>query len=202
MRPFYTLGESDSLVLDVSFHRSRGYRVREALNPLKQHSALVSLIAERYNAWRLGRRSRARSAAEAARKSTPEESLMTRTPNSQYLANYQLVKRVIESAAQTCRGHAQFILMSVPLVYEDAEIARLRALDASFDPDYFDRDLSALADSSGFTLVPLTEAFSARRRETRGPLHWAHWNYAGHRLVGEVLAEAIGGTGIVPQGVE
>src|SRR5262249_24038567 len=53
-RPFFhQLG--DSLALETLFTQRRDFRIRVAINPFKQHSALVSLITERYNAWRLAR---------------------------------------------------------------------------------------------------------------------------------------------------
>lgn len=193
LRPFYRVNQRDSLVLDSSFRNTKGYRMRVLINPFKQHSALVSLVAERYNASRAARISTpAANRRESLSTLQPEQTLMTAHPDSIYLANYALVKRVIAGMARDCasRGVA-FVLTSVPLVYQDTEIAQLRDIDASFDAAYFDRDLAAMADTSGFAFVPLTEAFAARWRKTGEPLHWAHWNYRGHRLVGELLAEAV-----------
>jgi hypothetical protein len=193
LRPFYVVDARDSLVLDRSFRLTKGYRIRALINPFKQHSALVSLVAERYNASRAGRPvAPAAHETAAVAKLKPEQTLMSAHPDATLLANYALAKRIIAGMAHDCSARgAEFVLMSVPFVYQDAEIARLRVIDASFDPDYFDRDLAAMADTSGFSFVPLTDAFSARWRKTGESLYWAHWNYAGHRLVGGRLADAV-----------
>lgn len=200
LRPFYVASAHDSLILDTSFQDSKAYRVRKLLNPLKRRSALVSLVAERYNASRVAHSRKHAAPNEASMGMlTPEQTLMTGHPNPVYLANYALAKRVVVDMSRACASRgATFVLMSVPLVYEDAEIAQLRARDPSIAPDYFDRDLAAMADTSGFDFVSLTEAFSARGRATEEPLRWSHWNYRGHRLVGELLAEAVSGLEAAP----
>jgi hypothetical protein len=192
LRPFCVIDEQDSLRVDTSFRDSKGYRTRAFLNPLKQRSALVSLIAERYNVARLARAAKQADAGGAQKSLTREQTLMTQHPDAVFLANYALTKRVVADMARVLTARdVEFILMSVPLVYDDATVAQLRRIDASFDANYFDRDLAALADSSGFRLVPLTEAFARRRRESGRSLHWEHWNYHGHRLVGAALADAV-----------
>jgi hypothetical protein len=192
-RPFYVADERDSLVLDTSFKQARGYRVRALLNPLRQRSVLVSLVMERYRAARFERALRAaeREAASSPNQLTALESLMTSHPDPMFLASYALAKRIVRETARECAPHAAFVLMSVPVAYEDADVAELRAREGTFDPDFFDRDLAAMADTAGFAFIPLTEAFAKRSREIRSRLHWAHWNYAGHRLVGETLADTI-----------
>ena len=96
LRPFYRVNERDSLVLDSSFRNTKGYRVRALTNPLKQHSALVSLVAERYNASRAARLTTpAANGHEPLSRLQPEQTLMTEHPDSTYLANYALVKRVM-----------------------------------------------------------------------------------------------------------
>jgi len=201
LRPFYIVGANDSLALDDSFGRSRGYRLRVWLNPLKQRSALVSLVAERYNASRVARsvKNVSRAAAASAHKLTRVQTVMTSHPDPVFLANYGLVKRVVAEMSHACasRGVA-LVVTSVPVAYQEAEIEDLRSRDRSFAPDFFDRDLAAMADSSGFAYMPLVGAFSARARSTGKRLDWAHWNYDGHRLVGEALSEAVLGSPLPP----
>jgi hypothetical protein len=196
LRPFYVADARDSLVLDTSFSHSIGYRVREILNPLKQRSALVSLIMERYNAWRGGagpaQTIAVEDAPERALRLSGAYTLLTAHPDSLYLANYTFAKRGVREMARSCAARGVgFVLMSVPLVYEDEAVAELRAVDPTLDPDSYDRDLGVLADTTGFALTPLARTFSGVHRATGARLHWAHWNYAGHRVVGRVLAEAL-----------
>lgn len=186
-RPFFGAAPNDSLVLDTSFCQRRNFRIRERINPLKQRSALVSLIIERYNVWRRTRRAE-RTGGTPESGLTHAHRLCTSSPDSVFTSNYSLCKTLIARMARTTLAHgARFELASVPLVYEDEEVRRLREVDPSFDPLFFDRDLAALADSSGFTFIPLTAAFASRARETGHRLHWQHWNYEGHRGAAEVL---------------
>ena len=48
LRPFFSVSEDGHLVLDTSFTQTRGFKLRSRVNWFKQHSALLSLLAERY----------------------------------------------------------------------------------------------------------------------------------------------------------
>jgi hypothetical protein len=185
-RPFFFLAANGGVRLDQSFAQRRDFRIRELINPLKQHSALVSLVVERFNAWRQARTQR-RVAASASHELTREQRMCTSHPVSVYVANYTLCKALIRRMARSCAGSSiRFRLASVPLVYLKSDVEKARTLDPSFDPLFFDRDLGVMADSSGFAFTPLTQAFTDRSRDdTR--LHWQHWNYAGHRLAATLL---------------
>ena len=175
---------SDVIVFDKSFVQQRGFRMREAINPLKQHSALVSLVVERYNAARFAR---AQQHVRDAAALSPEQSLCTAHPDSVFAKNYMVCKKLIETMAMACRGQGiLFELASVPLVYEDSAVARAQKIDPAFDPGFFDDDLGALAEAGGFVYVPLTAAFAARSRAGAN-LQWTHWNYRGHRAAFETL---------------
>ena len=189
-RPFFVADVRDSLVLDTSFRSSAGYRLRELLNPLKQKSALISLLSWRYNVWRA--KPPSSQPQRVPTRLTSEQTLLTAHPDSLYAANYALAKRaVIEMAKMCTRDGVAWVLASAPLVYEDHAIAALRSIDSTFDPNFFDRDLSAMADTCGFAFVRLTDGFQAESRRSGERLHWAHWNYPGHRLVGLLLAARV-----------
>lgn len=194
-RPFFTLDGEGALILDTSFCESRSFQMRKAVGPLKQRSALVSLVAERIQAWRWSRSARSAGTATATGAGaalTREQSLMTARPDTVYAANYTLAKRLVVEMVRRCeaRGVA-FVFMSVPLAYAASEVDALQELDATLDPLFFDRDFSTLADTTGFTVVPLADAFLWHHRRHAKPLYWAHWNYAGHRVAGIALANAI-----------
>jgi len=187
LRPFYRVDDDGSLRLDTTFRDSNAYRNRARLNPLKQHSALVSLVAERYNAWR---RTPAPAAGGTGRL-TREQSLCTASPDTQFRSNFGLNQRLLTEFARRCAAHdVECVLMSVPLAYEHGEVLACRALDPTFDPGFFDRELGALADTTGATAVALTERFVRWDLAGDGRLQWAHWNYAGHRVVATALVEA------------
>ncbi|HXV13789.1 MAG TPA: SGNH/GDSL hydrolase family protein [Candidatus Krumholzibacteria bacterium] len=200
LRPFFAI-HHDSLVLDTSFRTSRAFRFREFLNPLKQHSALISLVVDRVNAKRASDNPRVDvpDMVGPTERFTRMHTLMTAHPDSQYAANYALHKRIVADMARMCaqRG-VVFALMSVPAVYQDERVEQLRAVDATFDPSFFERDFSAMADSSDFMVIPLFDRFAERSRATGERLHWAHWNYHGHRVAGTALTGAVAGPAAGP----
>jgi len=190
MRPFVRVLADGELAIDNSFATSRAFRARRRVNWLKQHSALVSLLAERYNAWRLSRRLARVAPGDVTRSGiTGAATLCTRSPDPVYAANYMLWKHVFLNAAADLRRQdgPPLVLMTVPLVYESTEIDRDRTEDPSFDPGFFDEDLAG--DYEPY--VGLQEAFETTSRATGERLTWSHWNYAGHRLVGRILADRI-----------
>lgn len=195
-RPFFHITARDSLRLDTSFTSNRDFRMRELVNPLKRRSALISLIAERYNIWRQMRslgsvRQGGTAANGSALVLSKEIRMCTASPDPVFAENYALCKMLIARMAGECeeRGIA-FSLAAVPLMYQPDVAQRLQALDGSFDMEFFDRDLAVLAESTGATYIPLTAAFRSRTVAIGRLLHWSHWNYDGHRLVGEILTRA------------
>jgi hypothetical protein len=59
LRTFYRMSDNGELILDTSFNESFSFRIRKLVSPLKTHSALISLITERYNSYRQQKRIRA-----------------------------------------------------------------------------------------------------------------------------------------------
>jgi hypothetical protein len=185
-RPFYRLVDEDSLSLDASFVDRFDYRMREAINPFKQRSALVSLVIERYNASSRVRAQQALAPAGLTR----EQRMCTSSPDSVFTANYALCRALIERMARVCSARdIHFMVTAVPLVYEARVIRELRKADGSFDAGFFDRDLGTFASAQGIDFVGLGAGFMERNRTTGETLHWRHWNYAGHRLVASTLAD-------------
>ena len=193
VRPFFTLSPSGDLVLDTSFNQSATYRWKQLLNPLKQNSALVSWLAEQANSWRQQRR---RPAADVV-PSQPMQlggpwSVATAQPDPQFGENYQLNKRLIEAMAGIAQQHGiQFILVSIGQLYRPEEIAAAQAIDPSYDPAYFDSDLADLAAKDGFMHAGLYEVFRQHYEQNGQPLRWSHWNYAGHEVVAETMADVL-----------
>ena len=118
---------------------------------------------------------------------TREQGLCTGHADSVIVENYALCKLLIARMAHECAARGiRFELASVPLVYAEEDTGRLHAADPAFDPVFFDRDLAALADSSGFSFHPMTAAFAVRSRNGV-KLQWQHWNYLGHETAFEIL---------------
>lgn len=195
LRPFYSLGPDGSLVLDASFAESREYALRALINPLKQRSVVVSLLAERYNALRAaGPGATAGAGADAPLVISGHLTLCTDTPDPKYAANYRLSKAILSAMADYCvKRDVRFLLIVGDNVADPDEARGYRRLDASFDPDFFDRDLGMLAETLGAEYLGLQEPFRRTIAEGGGPLHWAHWNYAGHRVVAGEVCRLLGG---------
>jgi hypothetical protein len=68
---------------------------------------------------------------------------------------------------------------------------RYRSLDPTFDPNFFDDDMGNFATSLGADYLGLERVFRQAYEERDAPLHWAHWNYAGHRAVATALASKL-----------
>lgn len=187
LRPFFHVTTGGELELDVGFSRGRAFRLRRAINPLKQHSALVSLVAERYN---LATRARRRGGKSAGAPSIPAAlSLCTTRPDSLAASSYALCKRLLKESARLCEKRGiRFALFCIAVAYDEDSISRMREVDPTFDPMFFDRDLRAWADTIRVDFVGLQEPFAQRGGEAAHALQWAHWNYAGHRLVAREFA--------------
>jgi lysophospholipase L1-like esterase len=192
LRPYYHVSAKGDLVLDTSFANGRTFKLKRLVNPLKQRSALISMMAERYNLIRMGQRREIVSADAPQEHLGGVQSLCTQHPNPRYAENYLLNKRLIEEMARVCaREDCRFVLVCTDYMYKAADIDRARAIDPTFDAGFFDRDLSALADSLGVDYIGLQDVFAKRFSENGRPLHWAHWNYEGHRVVADTLSHAL-----------
>lgn len=190
VRPFAGTSEGAEPALETDFDLSSRYKLRAALSAVTRRSALVSLVAERYTAFS---RARALSKREAELR-TPgglpgHITLCTESPHPVYAANYRVNKRLIAAIAELCKARdIEFLLMCSDLMIGPEDGERYSSLDPTFDAGFFDRDLGALADSLGVHYLGLQRPFRLAAEETGRPLHWAHWNYAGHRVAAEVLA--------------
>jgi lysophospholipase L1-like esterase len=189
LRPFYHMSKDGRLTLDTSFTERRAYRLKQLINPLKQHSAIVSLVVERYNRLRASRH--AAGSNNAPDRIGGARSLCTSSPEPRYAENYALNKRLLEEMKQVWNG--PIMLVCTNWTYTTEDIAHYTSIDPSFDPRFFERDLAGLAEGVGMDYVELQTVFEAYYRENLEPLHWQHWNYAGHRVVADVLTEALSG---------
>ena len=194
LRPYVKLMDDGKLELDASFTETAEFKRKLYINPFKQRSALISLLAVRYNVWKRARRWQALGAVSDTLSIREELTLCTATPDPVFAANYALCKRIAEEIEDICqRRDAGFLFVCLADVYDPARAAEFRALDSTFNEDFFDEDLSQWAASRGIDYLGMQRPFRERLAATGEELHWAHWNYAGHRLAARVLAEAIDG---------
>ena len=187
-RAYFVVTPDGGLTLDTRFSQRRQYRIRKAINGLKQRSALISLLAERFNLFTRGRRL---GAAAAEDRGFPRQlRLCTASPDSVYAQNYRLNKRLIREMATWCSDRGvEFLLVCGSSTYEPQDVRAFQELDPSFDADFFERDLAAHADSLGVEYLGLQTLFRAQADSGGRPLHWGHLSYRGHRVV----AGAVGG---------
>jgi hypothetical protein len=195
LRPFFHEDERGALQLDTSFAESPGFRGRKAIDGLKRRSALVSLMADRWNL--LTRRHHEPSSARETLKVT-YLSLCTDTPSEALRESFELNQRlIIEIARESRRAGSEFVLFTLDNpAFRPAVADSLRRVDPSFDPRCFEHALEALARDNGFQHVGLHSTFERTYRERREPLHFGgngHWNYAGHHAVADALTEFLVG---------
>lgn len=187
IRPFFK-DENGTLVLNRSFSETRAFRTKQKINRLKQYSALVSLVAERYNILLQVRRKRALGHVTEPSSLPRHLTLWTSRPDSVYVENLALCKRIMELSAGACRARGiDFLLVGQTSAYTDESIDLFRAIDPSYDPEGLDHDLGGWARARGIRYLGLQGPFRERYLATGERLHWSHWNYAGHRVVASVL---------------
>ncbi|MEE9271306.1 MAG: SGNH/GDSL hydrolase family protein [Candidatus Krumholzibacteria bacterium] len=190
LRPFYEISPGGELALNTRFTESREYTIKAAVNQLKQHSALVSLVNQRYNLFRRHRRrNHIRAGQESGRGIGGALSLCTSTPDAVYARNYKLNKRLIGEMAGYCRTNGmRFMLVCADWVYKTEDLARYAKIDPTFEAGYFEHDLENYASALGIDYAGLQTPFERAYKARGTPLHWQHWNYDGHRLVAAELA--------------
>jgi len=186
LRAFFVPSESGELTLDTSFTSKRGFKVRSAVNPLKEYSALVSLLIERYNHLRLARRMEQRAQRTSASSVGGTLSLCTANPRPAFFESFELNKLLLARIAEVCRtAGVRFLLVCNDWAHTPGQIDRYRAIDPTFDPGVIEASLRAHADSLDIDFLGLQEVFRTTYELDGVFRHWDHWNYDGHRLVAE-----------------
>jgi len=199
MRPFFSVAADGQLILDTGFAQTRGYRARALVSRVKRHSALISFLTERFNAYQRVRQAPAAAPSRGRTIMTGAEwapylTLCTAHPNPAYARSYALTKTLIEAMSDCCRQNGvRFVVVSldIPAYLPENEKA-FASIDSTFNPNFFDDDMRAFAESLDIDYLGLERAFRQAYEEKGVPLHWAHWNYAGHRLVADMLVHHLG----------
>lgn len=187
-RPFFTISKNQELILDTSFSTTLEFKVKCFMNIFKKHSALISLIAERYNVFRQ-MRSEQRNKIET--KITGYLSLFTSHPDRIYLENYKLNKRLIQAMAEYCRGEKiKFMLVCCDVYFNPRIEQEYKKIDSTFDKYFFEDDLQHFSQSVKIEYLGLQRIFSNASTLTGLTYHWSpggHWDYQGHGLVATAL---------------
>jgi hypothetical protein len=200
LRPYYRISPGGELILDTSFVNTRVFKIKSLINPLKQHSALISLLAERYNLYMRQRRINAdvkkiaHNENETNIKRLPGYlSLCTTNPDPTYLKSYQLNKRLIRAMVDLCKAEGiRFMLVSINTPAYIPEIEKeYKSIDPTFNIYFFEDDLKEYARFLDIEYLGLQSIFRKHYETLRKKLHWGHWNYDGHRVVAAALREKL-----------
>lgn len=199
LRPFFNISEKGKLILDASFSETRVFKIKTFIKPFKQHSALISLICERYNAYLIAKRAKTKTKSERyGRGNLPKEikgylSLCTDNPELEYLTSYQLNKILIKAMSEYCKEKGmQFMLICVDIiVYIPENEKKYKEIDSTFNANFFEDDLENYAKLLNTEYLGLQRLFRRYYESNSVDLHWGHWNYHGHKAVGEALAHKL-----------
>jgi len=214
LRPFPVTIGADDVLLDMSFVHQTSFRLKTLLSPLKNHSALVSLMAEKVALLQQARPTRGQvtdsQPASRGRGIGGYLSLATDTPDALYRANYAVTKALIAAMIRySAQRKIALLLVAIntpdylPRVEE-----RLKGIDSTFRFGFFDEDLAQFAAGSGTQFLGFSTLFRDRYAERGEELHFSrnlpadggivgnlghagHWNHAGHRYVAELLSAKV-----------
>ena len=100
---------------------------------------------------------------------------------------------LIKVMSEYCKDEGiKFILVTVD---NDAYIPKFeeqyKAIDPTFNTNFFEDDLKNYATSLNIEYLGLQRMFRQAYENTGTPLHWGHWNYQGHKLVANALANKL-----------
>ena len=220
LRPFFHVSETGELILNTSFTQTREFKLKRFINWFKQHSALISLMTERYNMFQNQRIMAAKDKATKDNdkpENKPQEkekikknktvtkkakdsqvlpkhlTLCTANPDLTYLENYRLNKILLKTMVDFSRAKQySFTLVTVDnQAYTPAVENQFKSIDPTFDPNYFEDDLQQFALSLGINYIGLQRVFRRAYEEKNKPFHWGHWNYEGHKVAGLYIAKRL-----------
>jgi len=195
LRPFFKISKKGKLILDTSFTRRKEFILKEKIYWFKRHSALISLLCEKYNLIWKRKRYRKRELENSKRGMEGYLSLCTSHPDPLYLENYNLVKTLIKEMVNICKKkNIDFLLvcMDIPAYKWEVE-EKIKYIDSSFDSNFFEKELENFSHSLGIHYLGLQSIFRKTYQKERKSLHWAHWNYLGHRIVAKALVGKLEG---------
>jgi hypothetical protein len=212
MAPYFTAGESESLVLDDSFKYCREYRLQSTLHSLGMRELFnacrcLQLANQARRAYATSRAMAARAAPETSNKTQSSElgldDLIYLPPADETWRDaWGITERLIETMHQEVREHgAQFVLTTLsngpqvlPNNSDRAALAKRLGLPDLFYPD---RRLRDFAESGAIPVVMLAPRLSDYATAKQVFLHGfensglgiGHWNTTGHRVAGRLIAQ-------------
>ncbi len=201
--PYFRL-ENDRLVLDDSFKNSARQRaedstVRVAIKQVVESVRLLQVIRQ---VWGLARNGQAKNAAQVDEfAASPAQRQIYREPTDPaWQAAWDLTERLLKTIHDETRQHgARFAVVTLTngsQVHPDASRveALCRKLEVA-DLDAPDRRIVEMGRNDGFEVLNLAPEFRRLARANQTYFHGfaphlgqGHWNEAGHKLAGELIA--------------
>lgn len=138
LRPFYKILDDGELFLDTSFISSKSFKFRVYIQHIKNRSALISLICERWNAYHLNI---VKKKKERQRKGLyGVMSLCTNNPNEEYIKSYNLNKYLIKEMVKYCKKNdIQFVLVTLDTsAHLPENEIKYKSVNASFNANFFE----------------------------------------------------------------
>ena len=202
-RPFYVL-RGDKLELDNSFHEHPSFlRAKSSWTKFKteliDHSRIFQALSEFRQNWK------PESHAPRIRAQAGLDDLCFLEPKDEaWRTAWDVTERLILAMLDDCRARrVKFCVMTVtnPIqVHPDPAVrSDYQRLIGAEHLDYSENRIRVLADSHGFPAVLLADRIRDYAESQHEFLHGfanatlgeGHWNVAGHRLVGQILAEEL-----------
>lgn len=201
VRPYFTLRDEelvldDSFLTHPSFVRSQSRWVRAKV-ALINHSRLLQLVQKIRN-----RRAMARASSNP--RAGLDDEIFAEPPNDTWRRAWDVTERLIGEMQQDVRQHgARFCLATVTNGIDVHPDVQTRAAYAKrlgiADFGYAERRLQALGERLNFPVIALSEPMRRHAEREREYLHGfsntilgeGHWNAAGHRLAGRLIAKTL-----------
>jgi hypothetical protein len=196
-RPFF-VHNNNLLVLDNSFYKSFRFKIKKLINPIKINSVLCSFIIERIYLWqKLANRKKWKNSYLKQQNNeiliNGYQSLCVNNKNKEFKKSYSLCKFLLSAIIKVVKSND--IKMMLVCIDNDSYIPdeenKFKEIDDSYNPFFFDEDLGNFADSLDIYFIGLQKIFRDNYLINQKKLHWAHWNYEGHKLVSSELSKKI-----------
>ena len=200
VRTFYKINENGELILRKGFTDLSDPGINSFFDWVIRNSAFASFIYKRgiiishffkeREHRRLNRESRDLSSGKIEGYLT----LCTSLPDPEYLTNYFLCKKLIKAMAEYCHSKGRlFLLVVIDTPAYRPEVENIyKTMDCSFNGSFFEDDLTSFSESIAVKCIGLHRIFKKHYGDSGKELHWGHWNYQGHELVADALADKLG----------
>jgi len=83
------------------------------------------------------------------------------------------------------------VTVDIPNIYTPEGERKYKTIDSTFDAYFFENDLENYATSLNIEYLGLQRIFRQAYEKNPVPLHWFHWNYEGHKVLANALAEKL-----------